>query len=294
MDSVHQKVVLFSAFEPSGDKLAAPVIRQLIQRVPGIAVYAFGGAEMEKAGATLIENCIDRSVIGLGALAQVRAHLARLKRLRSWLAANEVHVHVPVDSPAANWSVCGTIRKHMPNARIVHLVLPQIWAWAGWRIRKLRRLTDHVMCILPFEPAWLERRGVRGTFVGHPIFDDLRDRNLQALTDSFESADALRVAVLPGSRHGEIRSNWPTILRAATILRESYDDIAFATSAVHDEARTQMLDVAVEHGFGALFDEMTVRVGETDAEISCVNSLCSPYKPHCTVLAWRATRRMGS
>ena len=118
--------------------------------------------------------------VGLSVAAEGKTLLRRKADLATWLGQHDIAAHVPVDSPAANWSMCRATRNVQPNASVVHLVGPQLWAWAEWRIRRLRKLTDHVMCLLPFEPAWFGERGVSGTFVGHPLFTE--SANAQAKT----------------------------------------------------------------------------------------------------------------
>jgi len=170
-----QPGLLFSAFEPSGDMLAAETIAALRQARPDLRIYGLGGPRMEAAGAELLEHTSQHGTMFLETLRQGWSHHQRLKRVREWLGEHRITVLVPVDSPAGNWSICRTVREMQPDARIIHLVAPQIWAWAPWRIRRLRRLTDHVLCLLPFEQPWLTDRGVHATFVGHLAFDPPRD-----------------------------------------------------------------------------------------------------------------------
>src|ERR1043165_7088436 len=79
-------------------------------------------------------------------------------------------VHVPVDSPGANFPVARVAKRR--GLRVVQLVAPQVWAWAPWRTRKLKKRTDLVLCLLPFEEEWFMARGVPAKFVGHPLFDE--------------------------------------------------------------------------------------------------------------------------
>lgn len=268
MSASDAPTILFSAFESSGDRLAAPLIHRLRQHVPDTKVFALGGPLMQTAGAELLEDSAEQSVIGFNVLAKFQEHRRRLAELRKWLEANRIDLFVPVDSPAANWSVCNLVRKLQPHARIVHVVLPQIWAWARWRIRKLRRLTDHVICILPFEPQWLEQRGVAGTFVGHPIFDALRDQ--PPPTHGWEGAPQgqTRIAVLPGSRRSEIERNWPTLLDATHLLQQRLPDAVFASAAVHPRAAEQMREVAAASGRLDVFEPMALQTDATDAVLA--------------------------
>jgi len=201
--------ILLTAFEPSGDALAAPVIAALRAARPSLPIAALGGPAMGDSGAQLLEKTTDQAVMLAAVAGQFGVHRRRLKRLEAWLAEHTITTHVAVDSPAANWSICRLVRRLQPKARIVHLAAPQIWAWAPWRIRRLRRLTDLVLCLLPFEPDWFTSRGVNATFVGHPLFDVPTAANENSHTPP---RDGLTLALLPGSRRDEIIANWPVIL----------------------------------------------------------------------------------
>lgn len=206
--SVAQPVYLFTAFEPSGDVLAAPVIAELRRRQPEAKVWALGGPRMEAAGATLIDSTTDDAVMLGSALRHARLHMRRVTRLKAWLAEHPITALLPVDSPAANWSICKAVRKTQPAAKIVHLVAPQLWAWGPWRIRKLRRLTDHVLCVLPFEPAWFAERGVEATFVGHPLFDQHIDGvAARSKAEALAEVNVARVGESTGNRRAEMKTN---------------------------------------------------------------------------------------
>jgi lipid-A-disaccharide synthase len=207
--------VLFTAFEPSGDEHAAVVIRALRRMCPEVPIHALGGEKMAAAGATLIERTTDRAAMLGSALSKIGEQISLRRRMRRWLDEHPVRVHVPTDSPAANWAYCQMVRRRWGSegARTVHLVAPQLWAWGAWRAAKLRRLTDRVLCVLPFEPAWFAERGIEAQFIGHPLFD----RPLDEPALKREAADLPqarpRVALLPGSRPGEIRANLRPMIR---------------------------------------------------------------------------------
>ncbi|MEX2216504.1 MAG: hypothetical protein WD768_20495 [Phycisphaeraceae bacterium] len=237
--------ILFTAFEPSGDQVAAPVIARIRQAQPNLPIYAFGGAKMEAAGAAIIERTGQHAVMLAGAVSQVGEHLTRLKRLKVWLREHALNTLVPVDSPAANWSICKAVRKIQPKARITHLVAPQLWAWAPWRLGKLRRLTHHVLCLLPFEPDWFQSRGVKATFVGHPLYNQITPgggehgkptgNRINEVMGPLASHPGLKLALLPGSRAGEHFSNWPTMLRTFEVLSRKHPGLCGTVAAMNDE-----------------------------------------------------------
>ena len=114
---------------------------------------------MRRSGAELIESTTDRAMMLAGAATQAYEHLKRLGRLKKWLLDNKITAFVPTDSPAANWSICAKVRRHQPEAKVVHLVAPQLWAWAPWRVKKLRRLTDHVFVSSTVRAGVVRRAG---------------------------------------------------------------------------------------------------------------------------------------
>jgi len=251
-------VILFTAFEPSGDALAAPLIARLKAQRPALGVYALGGPKMRDAGATLIEETTGHAKMGFGAATEARVHLNRLGKLKRWLADHPVDALIPVDSPAANWSICGAVRKRCPGAKVVHLVCPQVWAWATWRVRKLKRLTDHVLCLLPFEIDFLAEHGIPCTFVGHPVFERQSPAAPRGVADR---PDAVKLALLPGSRSKEITANYPTMRAALGLLRQRGHDIQALVGA-SDQARARQVESMTDPA-----DQITVLTGQTDPVI---------------------------
>lgn len=201
MTDNNQKTILLTAFEPSGDTLGATAARGILELDSSVRLVGLGGREMKQAGVELLEETTNEAAMGLNAFAEI----LRIKRLvdmvGKWIQHNAPDVVVAVDSPAANFPVCKVARTY--NRRIVHLAAPQLWAWAPWRIRKMRRLTDHVLCLLPFEPAWFASRGVKATFIGHPAME------AHPVTEVQLPDGAPKIVMLPGSRASEIRANLP-------------------------------------------------------------------------------------
>jgi lipid-A-disaccharide synthase len=257
-----QPGLLFSAFEPSGDMLAAETIATLRQSRPDLPIYGLGGPRMEAAGAELLEHTTQHGTMFLDTLRQGWSHHKRLKRVRQWLGEHRLTGLVPVDSPAANWSICRTVRDTQPDAKIIHLVAPQIWAWAPWRIRRLRRLTDHVLCLLPFEQPWLTDRGVRATFVGHPAFDPPTDAPVNG--DQLP-AGSPRLALLPGSRRSEIARNWPTMARAFLELSGRHDRLEGVIGALDAQKAAQIREVTTQTLGADWPDRLTLTTGRAEA-----------------------------
>ena len=236
--------LLFSSFEPSGDAIAGDTIAALLRLQPDLKVYALGGPRMQAAGAELLEHTTQHGSMFLETLVQAWSHHRRLARLRKWLHQHPISGFVPVDSPAANWSICRAVRRTQPAAKIVHLVAPQLWAWAPWRIGRLRRLTDHVLCLLPFEHPWLAARGVKASFVGHPAYDSAGVLPEPVPVELPQGHP--RLALLPGSRKGELSRNWPTMIEAFGRLAGKHPTLHGVAAVLDERAEAMLREAAVE------------------------------------------------
>lgn len=264
--------ILFTAFEPSGDDHACAVIAELRRRHPDLPIFAWGGPKMAAAGAAVIERTGDDAVMGVPGFKKIVEHAGINRRIKRWLAvegkAHRVALHVPVDSPGANFPICRITRRR--GLKIMHLVAPQIWAWAPWRIRKLRRLTDQVLCLLPFEQQWFLDRGVSARFIGHPLFDRpldeaALDARAASIAGEMPASVTPRLAVMPGSRPSEMRSCFPILLDAFRRLKMDFPQTAAVVAATRPEAADRLRAIAAESGGWPA--DMTVVSGDTDAVI---------------------------
>lgn len=236
------RAILFTAFEPSGDALAARLISELRRRDGSRPIYALGGEAMQAAGAQLIEHSTEHAAMLRDAIAQVASHKRRLGRLATWMREHPLAAVVPTDSPAANWGVCKLARKLQPDAKVLHLAAPQLWAWASWRVRRMQRLSDLALCLLPFEPEWFAQRGVKATFVGHPLFEEI-EAGVASVSPDLPTTAGMKLALLPGSRHKEIDRNWPTMLRAHHQLLARHGELR-AVVALRNEQAQRWKDAA--------------------------------------------------
>lgn len=255
--------LLFTAFEPSGDDHASAVIAELRRRHPTLPIYAWGGPKMQRAGATIIERTGDDAVMGLPGLEKIREHRRINRRIEAWLAQGKASVHIPVDSPAANFPICAMAKAR--GMKVVHLVAPQVWAWASWRVRKLRKRTDLVLCLLPFEEDWFRARNVPARFIGHPLFDSeldfaQLDRGAAALPTGRP-----RVALMPGSRPAELTKNFPVLLRAYRQLEAAHPGMAGVLAATRPEVERQLR--AEAENLGGWPASLACLCGQTDVVV---------------------------
>lgn len=257
-----------TAFEPSGDDHASIVIKELKARYPDLTIFGWGGDKMKAAGAEIIERTGDAAVMGMPGLEKIKEHRKINARIEEWVDKNPVTVHVPVDSPAANFPVCAIMKAR--GIKVVHMVAPQLWAWGSWRIRKLKRLTDHVMCVLPFEEEWFGSRGVRATFIGHPLFEKSVDvEGLDTQIRDWQTGKQ-QIALLPGSRPSEIKKNFPLLLGAYNKIKSEHADMCGMVAVTRPEIETELRKIASEHNL-----DWPESLGITHANTDAVVRWCS-------------------
>ena len=259
---------LVTAFEPSGDAHAAPLVAALREMAPGVRVVGWGGPRMRAAGCELVGETARDGAMTLVGLRKIREVRRIVHQIRDWCARNPVDVHVPVDSPAANWHIAKWTKVHGRGAaggsRVVNLVAPQLWAWAPWRIRKWRRTSDAILCLLPFEEEWFRARGVPAHFVGHPVLSHAIGPEALARAAAFPQG-APKLLLLPGSRSGEVRANMPRMLEVFRTVSRTRPGLASIVMAAN-EALVPLVRAGARGG--AWPANLHVMHGDPDAAIA--------------------------
>jgi len=208
------------AGETSGDQLGAGLIASLRRRFPEASFAGVGGAGMRAAGMETWHDCGELAVMGL---AEVLRHLPRLLRLRRGLFRRlldwQPDVFIGIDAPDFNLGLERKLKDR--GIRTVHYVSPSVWAWRAGRAAKLGRSADRVLCLFPMEPPIYAQHGVDARFVGHPLADALPiEPDRAAARDRLGlPASAQVLALLPGSRLGEIGRLGETFLATARLLQ---------------------------------------------------------------------------
>jgi len=238
--------IFISAADPSADAHCAGLISALQKSGYDIECVGVGGPKMAEAGCKLLQTTVGRAVMIYKAFSQVGHFYKLIKRVTRFLKSNEVDLLIVCDSPALNFHIAKAAKK--AGIKTLFYVAPQLWAWAGWRIRKLRKCCDKLCCILPFEQDWFSQRGIDVVFVGNPLFDELEiDSARHKKYVDFEPKNA-KFAIMPGSRAAEIDSLWRPMQQIALRIKEKYPGATFVTVAV-DAEREQTLRNAEIAGF---------------------------------------------
>jgi lipid-A-disaccharide synthase len=232
------------AGEASGDQLGAGLIAAARRMRPDVEFAGIAGPAMRAAGCEAWFATEELSVMGL---TEVLRHLPRIASIKSELTrrlrTEPPAAYVGIDAPDFNLRVERVARA--AGIRTVQYVCPSVWAWRGGRVRVLRRAVDRVLCLLPFEVDFLEGSGVAATFVGHPFADQIPDfADPGAARRALGLGAAQVVALLPGSRMGEVGLLGPEFLGAARLLRSEFPGLAFAapmaTPAVRSAFEAQL------------------------------------------------------
>ena len=201
--------IILVAGESSGDILGASLMRGLRELFSTSAKLRFsgiGGPEMEKQGMVSIVPMTDLSLMGFAeVLPNIFRLLKHLKTIEEHTINDPASVIVTIDSPGFNFRLAQRL-KSQPTP-IVHYVAPQIWAWRKGRAKKLSRIIDHLLTLLPFEPSLFVKEGLPATFVGHPVIESGAQlgNGLKFREKYHIPSEVPLLAVLPGRRRGEVQ-----------------------------------------------------------------------------------------
>jgi lipid-A-disaccharide synthase len=229
--------VFFSVGEPSGDQHAAHLIHEMRKRRPDFKAVGYGGPAMQAAGCELRFQLTNLAVMGfLRVVPLLRQFIALAKRAAEEFKENPPDAVVLVDFPGFNWHIAKAAKK--VGVPVYYYMPPQLWAWGPWRVRKVRKFIKQVLCALPFEHDWYTKRGVNATYVGHPFFDEVAEKTLDAEFVDQLSGDTPLVAVLPGSRTHEVERNLPLMAKVISRLQKKHPEARFVVASYNEEQET--------------------------------------------------------
>ena len=216
------------AGEASGDTLGADLIKAMNKIAPGTQFYGVAGPKMQAAGCESWEPAESLAVMGLFEVLRDMPRLLKLlARIRRMFLTARPDVFVGIDAPDTNLRLARSL--HAAGIPTVQYVSPQVWAWRQGRARSMRRAVDLVLCLLPFEKRFYDEHGIAAEFVGHPLADaipDTVDRGAARLALGLDAKSSV-VALLPGSRRGEVARLAPDFARIATWLAARRPELKF-------------------------------------------------------------------
>jgi lipid-A-disaccharide synthase len=290
--------IFISAGEPSGDLHGANLVRALRRLRPEVDCVGFGGERMESAGCRLLYPLTSLAVMWfLRVFANAHQFLRLLSQADRYFARHRPDAVVLIDYPGFHWWLAR--RAHFHGIPVLYFVPPQLWAWAGWRVRKMRRFVDHVLCSLPFEEPWYHERGVTARYIGHPYFDELVTQRLDAdFLAEQQARPGTVIGLLPGSRNAEVERNLSTFVRAAGRIHADCPQTRFLF-ACYRPAHQQYVQRYLRRHAGSHDLPVEVHVGRTPeiihlahacAAVSGSVSLELLYRNKPTVIVYRVSR----
>lgn len=236
--------VFLIAGEPSGDALGGKLMAAFGAVVRPARFSGIGGPQMEAAGLHSLFPMQDIAVMGfVPVVKRLPLLLRRIREAARAVIAQQPDVLVLIDAPDFTHRVAKIVRRKCPSLPIVDYVSPTIWAWRPGRARKMRRYVDHVLALLPFEPAAHVRfGGPNCTYIGHPLLEQLP--SLRPQTGERSEAHAPLILILPGSRRAEITHLLPVFRQAVEMIAAKVPQARFVLPAVAHLAQMIRAEIA--------------------------------------------------
>ncbi|HET6921713.1 MAG TPA: lipid-A-disaccharide synthase [Anaeromyxobacteraceae bacterium] len=239
--------ILIVAAEASADQLAARALRELRGLRPDLHAFGLGGSRLRQEGLEALHDAEEINVMGFAeVLPRIPRILAILRGLKAAAEARRPRAALLVDSPDFNLRLARRLKAL--GVKVVYYVSPMIWAWRPGRARKIARLVDRMLCILPFEERFYQGTGVSARFVGHP----LAERPPPGPAAGYRAALGLEggrttVALLPGSRAPEVKRIFPAMLAAAERIRARHPDAQFVVPVAPTLAEESLRPFLASH-----------------------------------------------
>ncbi len=271
--------ILIVAGEASADLHAARALEELRRLRPGVHAFGVGGARLREAGLEVVAPAEDISVMGLAeVLPRIPRILGILRQLARAAEARRPRAALLVDLPDFNLRLAAKLKRL--GIPVVYYVSPMIWAWRQGRAKKIARLVDRMLCILPFEERFYQGTGVSARFVGHPF----AERPPPEPAERYRARLGLpsgrtTITIMPGSRHAELKRLLPPMLEAAERIRAAHPDVQFVVPiaptlrrdalapylAKHQALEVTLVDGQAEQAVGAS-DAAIVKSGTSTLE----------------------------
>lgn len=287
--------VLVGAAEASGEIHGANLIRAIRAQAeaagaPPPEFAALGGDRIRKLGVPTIADPVARAHTGFdGVLSSLPYYVGVIEDTARHARVVRPDLFIPVDSPALNVPLAHAVRRY--GVKTCHLVAPQYWGWAPWRVHGYRKAMDLSLTILPHEPSWFSRHGVRTRHIGHPLLDDLAEI---PVTRPDERSSIL--AILPGSRRGVIQRNLRWMLDALGPLRQAAPAAEVRILQATDEHAALIRELASGHEVTLACGDLHGELARARAAFAVSGTILTDVLHHRlpTVVVYRFSKRLES
>ena len=237
-----KREIMIIAGEASGDIHGAHLVKAMQASSRDLAFFGIGGNALRQAGVRVLIDNAEIAVVGISeAFLKLGILLSALRTVKEELKRVRPDLVIVIDFPDFNLQVAKTAtRLGIP---VMYYISPQVWAWRTGRVKKIKKVVDHMVVIFPFEVTFYEKWDVPVTFVGHPLLDNVRSGRSGEPKEDLKGKGPL-IGLLPGSRNGEVRHLFPTMVQAADLLSAKVPDIRFAVPVASSVDRDLVESIA--------------------------------------------------
>lgn len=242
--------IFISAGEASGDLHAAAVIRSIQNSTPEFEFSGVSGPAMDRTGCIAIHPMNELNVMGIGDVIRALPRIRRVEAsLCEWVEINQPDVAILVDFSSFHMRLGKKLKKM--GVPVIHYIAPKLWAWGGWRSKKLKNSQDILASILPFEVEWFKKHGIDASYVGNPSALSCRggwsreELNRQLGLDEHD----FLLALLPGSRPGELSRHAQLLADVNLRLKAKFPHLKVVTTrapGATDEQLKPLIDSGVQ------------------------------------------------
>jgi len=240
---LEQKCIMIIAGEASGDLHGSKLVLAMREKNSDLFFCGIGGQALKDAGVKIIVDASQLSVVGISEVFSKMPDIFRgMSVAKKLLKSLKPDLLIIIDFPDFNLHIAGTAKKL--GIPVLYYISPQVWAWRPGRVKKIRKIVDHVAVILPFEEKFFRKHQIQATFVGHPLLDT---HLFEGSSVEKNAEDIPAIGLLPGSRDKEISTLLPVMLQSARILLEREKDMKFIVSVASSIERKFVETIVEEH-----------------------------------------------
>jgi lipid-A-disaccharide synthase len=237
------KRIYMVAGESSGDAHGAVLMREIVRLAPDTQFFGAGGPQMQQIAGGEFLDWTQEAVVGLwDVIVKYPYFREKFYQLYGEIRRLDPSAVIFVDYPGFNLRLAQYLRRNRFSGKLIYYISPQVWAWNRGRIPRMAAYLDLMLCIFPFEQSLYQASGLKTEFVGHPMIEELDSSRIA------EPRGANLIALLPGSRHREIKRIFPVLLEAAKLLRKKDGTLHFEASAASEPALKFMKKMLEEAG----------------------------------------------
>ena len=220
------KKIFIVTGEPSGDKLASKIIKELKKNYSNIEYLCVGGDNLRALEIKSIYNLKEITYLGFtNVILNIFKINRKINETVNAILDFKPDILFTVDSPDFTLRVAERVKKKNSKIKTIHYVAPQVWVWREGRVKKIKNIIDHILLLFSFEKQYFDKENISNEFVGHPLLDDISESKID-INQIFEKNKAL-ISVFPGSRISEIDTLMPILLNFIELMNKDYQDFIY-------------------------------------------------------------------